>query len=115
MRSMFSLCSSLKNLNLLHFKTNKVNDMRYMFYECSSIETLDLSNFNTENVKNMKCMFSKCLKLINLNINNFCFNNINNSNKDLLIILDISKNQKDSNISNMFENINEKCQIIFGN
>ena len=32
---MFARCSSLKELNLTNFNTNKVKDMFRMFFECS--------------------------------------------------------------------------------
>ena len=35
MNHMFYGCSSLKELNLTNFNTNKVKDMRWMFYGCS--------------------------------------------------------------------------------
>ena len=36
MSSMFSKCSSLKELNLNNFNTNNVKDMEYMFEGCSN-------------------------------------------------------------------------------
>ena len=60
MGSMFYKCSSLKELNLSNFNTNKVTYMRYMFYGCSSLKELNLSNFNTNNVTNMDGMFYGC-------------------------------------------------------
>ena len=42
---MFYECSSLKELNISNFNTNKVNDMSYMFNEYSSLKELNLSNF----------------------------------------------------------------------
>jgi len=40
MNSMFSGCSSLKELNLSSFNTNNVTDMGYMFEGCSSLKEL---------------------------------------------------------------------------
>ena len=54
MSSMFSGCSSLKELNLSNFNTNNVTNMRYMFYKCSSLKELNLSKFNTNNVTALK-------------------------------------------------------------
>ena len=65
---MFSVCSSLKELNLSNFNTNNVTDMYSMFYECSSLNELNISNFNTNNVTNMRYMFSKCSDKIKLKI-----------------------------------------------
>ena len=60
MEGMFSICSSLKELNLSNFNTNNVTDMNSMFYGCSSLKELNLSNFNTNNVTNMYEMFHGC-------------------------------------------------------
>ena len=57
MSRMFSCCSSLKEINLSSFNTNKVTNMSYMFENCSSLEKLDLSSFNTNQVTNMSDMF----------------------------------------------------------
>ena len=38
MSSMFEGCSSLKNINLSNFNTNKVTDMSEMFGWCSSLK-----------------------------------------------------------------------------
>ena len=72
MRGMFSVCSSLKSINLSSFNTNNVNNMREMFSRCSSLESIDLSSFNTTNVDNMHGMFYYCsyLKKENIKINN---------------------------------------------
>ena len=42
-----------------------------MFNQCNSIKSLDLSHFNTSNVTNMKTMFQACYELVNLNISSF--------------------------------------------
>ena len=42
--------------------------MSYMFYECSSLEELNLSNFNTNKVTNMYGMFLGCSSLKELNL-----------------------------------------------
>jgi len=60
MSEMFSRCSSLKQLDLSNFNTNKVTDMREMFYECKSLEELNIYNFNFDNVKDMRRMFLGC-------------------------------------------------------
>ena len=48
MSYMFSKCSSLKNIDLSNFNTQKVTDMNNMFYNYSSLENINLSNFNTK-------------------------------------------------------------------
>ena len=63
---MFSNCSSLKELDLSNFNTNKVTDMSYMFYNCSSLKKLDISNFNTNKVKVVSYMFYECSSLKDL-------------------------------------------------
>ena len=57
---MFYGCSSLIELNLSNFNTNKVTNMSYMFYRCSSLKELNLSNFNTNNVTDMFGIFDGC-------------------------------------------------------
>ena len=59
---MFSDCSSLTNIDLSNFNTNKVTDMSRMFYKCVSLTSLNLSNFNTNNVKYMENMFDGLIK-----------------------------------------------------
>ena len=63
--------SSLKELNLSNFNTNKVTDMIYMFCRCSSLKELILTNFNTNNVTDMSYMFYGCSSWKNLNIFEF--------------------------------------------
>ena len=53
MSSLFSFCSSLKELSLNNFNTNKVKNMRSMFSGCSILEELNLNNFNTNNIIDM--------------------------------------------------------------
>ena len=67
---MFCFCSSLKELNLSNFNTNKVTNTSFMFYKCSSLKELNLSNFNTDNVTNMRWMFSNCSDELKLKIRN---------------------------------------------
>ena len=62
------MCSSLKELNLNNFITNKVRNMSWMFCGCSSLKELNLNNFNTSNVTNMTLMFSRCLDELKLKI-----------------------------------------------
>ena len=60
---MFNNCSSLININLSNFNTQKVTNMSDMFNNCSSLTNINLSNFNTQNVTNMLCMFNNCKSL----------------------------------------------------
>ena len=63
MRYMFYYCSSLTSLDVTHFNTAKVTNMRYMFYNCKALTSLDVTNFNTVNVTNMSSMFASCMAL----------------------------------------------------
>ena len=44
MASMF-YSSTLNSLDVSHFNTALVKDMKYMFYSCSQIDSLDLTSF----------------------------------------------------------------------
>ena len=59
MEGMFFKCSSLKKLDISHFNTIKVYNMKDMFSECSSLQDLNLFNFKTNNVL-MGGMFYCC-------------------------------------------------------
>jgi len=63
MSYIFRGCSSLKEINLSTFKTDKLVDMRGMFVLCSSLEEIDLSSFKTDNVTNMSGLFVLCTSL----------------------------------------------------
>ena len=66
MYSIFSDCSSLKNLNLNNFNTTKVTGMVYMFLGCSSLEKLEIGEkFNMLKVTNKEDIFDNCDKLSN--------------------------------------------------
>ena len=54
-----------------NFNTSKVTNMKSMFSGCSSLTELDLSNFNTSKVINMNTMFANCRLLLSLNVDNF--------------------------------------------
>ena len=68
MEYMFSGCSSLKELNLSNFNTNKVTNIAGMFSKCSSLIELNLPNFNTNNVIDMDGMFWKCSEQLKMKI-----------------------------------------------
>ena len=57
---MFWGCSTLEEIYLSNFKTNKVTNMRAMFSGCSSLKELNIDNFDTINVKSIDRMFSGC-------------------------------------------------------
>ena len=59
---MFTGCFALTSLDVSHFNTAKVEDMRFMFNGIN-LKTLDLSSFNTAKVTEMNGMFYWCDKL----------------------------------------------------
>ena len=73
---MFTMCSSLSELDLSNFKTQEVQTMNGMFAGCNSLTVLDLSGFNTQNVWEMSSMFAGCTSLKTLNIANFNTGNV---------------------------------------
>ena len=80
MFSMFYQCNSLESVNVSSFDTSKVINMESMFNECHVLKTLDLSSFDTSNVTNMLAMFERCESLENLNLSNFNTSNVTNMN-----------------------------------
>ena len=73
MNSLFSGCSSLKEINITNFKTNKVIDMSCMFYGCISLKELNLSNFTFKEKIKMDSMFYECSSLEELLISDYNF------------------------------------------
>ena len=71
MDNMFSLCRSLRTLDVSHFNTSKVTNMHCMFYGCSSLQTLEVGGFDTRNVTNFQAMFYNCSSLIALDVERF--------------------------------------------
>ena len=63
MNSMFTNCSSLKELDLSSFNTTKDNDMRKIFWNFFSLISLDLSSFNSSHIKRMYDIFAGCSSL----------------------------------------------------
>lgn len=78
MRYMFSGCSSLKNLDLSNFKTDKVREMIGMFTHCSSLTSLDVSSFQTDDVVYMEYMFYGCSGLTSLDLSSFKTSKVEN-------------------------------------
>ena len=68
MSYMFSLCNTLKDLNVTGWNTSQVQDMSSMFYECSKLQDLNITGWNTSNVQSMGSMFSYCSQLKDLNL-----------------------------------------------
>ena len=60
--------SSLIEINLSNFTTNKVENMSKIFSKCSSLKIITIPNFNIYNVKNITKMFAKCSSLKELKL-----------------------------------------------
>ena len=68
MSEMFTECTSITNINLSNFITEKVIDMHGMFNGCKSLTNIDLSNFNTVNGSNIAKIFDGCISLKKENV-----------------------------------------------
>ncbi|MCX0292078.1 BspA family leucine-rich repeat surface protein [Lactobacillus kullabergensis] len=75
---MFRNCSSLATIDVSHFDTSNVGNMRGMFDTCYSLTSLDLTNFVTSNVSDMSDMFNQCASLKRLNLSSFDTSNVTN-------------------------------------
>ena len=71
MFSMFGNCNDLQHIIMKNLNTSKITDMNSMFMSCNSILDLDLTHFDTSNVTNMYSMFLNCKKLKVLDLSNF--------------------------------------------
>ena len=115
MKSMFSKCEKLTNLDVSHFCTANVTNMASMFAQCIKLTYLDISAFDTKNVTDMSSIFYKCNELTTLNVSNFNTGNVTNMSRmfsDCYVLkdLDVShfNTEKVTDMSNMFE----YCQAI---
>lgn len=57
MLAMFSLCKSVKNIDISKWNTSSVQNMSYMFGGCTSLESVDMSNCDTSKVTTFQGMF----------------------------------------------------------
>ena len=80
MRYMFNYCFDLQNISLNNFNTANVIFMRGMFYGCYNLQSLDVSSFETNKTTDMASMFSSCSKLPILDIRNFNVANVLETN-----------------------------------
>lgn len=92
MTEMFDGCSSLKELDLSHFRTSVDHDpnttnyypgvihMGAMFRNCSSLKTLDLRSFDTKRLVTADCMFQGCTSLESIDLSSFNIENLNVAN-----------------------------------
>lgn len=69
MAEMFTQCSSLTNLDLSSFDTNKVTDMGFMFWSCNKL-SIDYSHWNVDKVTYI------VLSIKNLQMSNLQFGRI---------------------------------------
>ena len=92
---LFYNCINLISIDFFtNFNTENVSDMSNMFWECNELKDIDLSSFNTRNVFQMNAMFSDCNSLTNLNLlKNF-------------------KIKENTDVSDIYYNINRDCVII---
>ncbi len=120
MRGAFGKCFKLKNLDLINFNTEKVNDMSYMFDQCNNLEKIIInpSNFKTNNVTKMGRMFSECFSLKEIDLSSFNVENVrhmsfmfNNCNKLELVDLSRTKNNKEVNMTHMFDSCSNLRKI----
>lgn len=78
LEGMFHRCK-VKSLDLSHFNTDKVKNMKMMFSYCTELINVEFGdNFNTENVTNMQWMFTGTNKIRNLNLEWFNTANVTN-------------------------------------
>ena len=74
--NMFYKCSSLISIDLSHFNTENITDMRLMFFQCKLLRNINLSNINTPNLIYMNGIFSFCYSLRSLDLSNFNTENV---------------------------------------
>ena len=60
MNNMLSQCSTLKELNLNSFKTDKLDDTYHMFERCTSLIELNWDNLNANKITYIANMFWEC-------------------------------------------------------
>ncbi len=72
MSYMFFHCPRIKTLNLSHYVTDKVCDVRHMFDSCISLEILDIRNFDLKNVRDRFTdnMLLNCVNLKEIHLDN---------------------------------------------
>ncbi|MBQ1401376.1 MAG: Cna B-type domain-containing protein, partial [Firmicutes bacterium] len=110
MRYMFSLCTSLKSLDISKWDTSKVTNMRAMFNGMESLEELDISGFDTGRVQYMNEMFG------DVGINSSGNNQDGLSNLNNLKKLDLGNinTSRVTNMSNMFTGLHNLEEINLG-
>ena len=67
----FSLCLSLKEVDLSNWDVSRVKNMKGCFYSCTSLKSLELTTWETSNVETLCECFKGCKSLIFLDIENW--------------------------------------------
>ena len=77
MSSMFYNCITLTSLDLINFRTDKVQHIIYMLYNCKALTNFNIlrSNFSKTLITNMKGVFQNCESVVRLDLNTFYTSN----------------------------------------
>ena len=78
MKYMFSYCYRLTSIDFTNIDTSSVTSMEFMFQRCLSLSSIDLSGFNTSKVTSMKDMFNTCRYLASLDFSSFDTSSVQN-------------------------------------
>ena len=73
---LFYQCTAITSLDLSHFNSNSITNMRNMFFECKALKEINLSKMNTKNVVDFLGMFSYCESLTTLDLSSFNTQNV---------------------------------------
>ena len=105
---LFNDCKDLTSIDLSHFNTNYVINMRKMFHQCEA-EKIDLSGINTQNVTDMSSMLFSCVNLTNLNLSKFNTKKVIN----LSSMFSFCQNLTSLDLSNFnTENVKDMCYMF---
>ena len=80
MKGMFLYCASLSRLDASTLDTSRVENMNGMFTYCATLNYLDLSGWDTSNVTDMSAMFGGCTNLKQLDVSHFDTAQVENMN-----------------------------------
>ena len=114
----FSGCKKLTEIqNMQYFNTSEVTTMFVMFDLCESLTSIDLSHFDTRKVRDMRNMFKR-LTLTTLDLSSFEMKNVktddmfkNSSNLTTIIVGSGWTKDQIPSSTNMFSN----CTSLIGN
>lgn len=74
----FYRCSSLKELDLSQFRTDKVKSIESIFESCLNLRDVKVSTWNTENIENMRNAFAHDFNIKSLDLSNWDTRNCKN-------------------------------------